>query len=146
AQVLELMNELKQKLDTSLILITHDLGVVAQVCDRVAIMYAGEIVEVGTLEEIFTHPSHPYTIGLFDSIPSLDQNTDRLKPIIGQMPDPTDLPSGCSFHPRCPYAAEACSKTHPETSNIGGTQIVRCLIHQGIVQAPEFLLEVQHGR
>lgn len=107
AQVLDLMNELKEKLKTSMILITHDLGVVAQVCDKVAIMYAGEIVESGTLVDIFEHPMHPYTHGLFDSIPNLDDDVTRLKPIKGLMPDPTNLPSGCRFHPRCPYAQKS---------------------------------------
>ena len=76
----------------------------AQVCDRVAIMYAGEIVESGTIAEVFDHPHHPYTIGLFGSIPSLDETAEKLKPIQGQMPDPTELPEGCAFAPRCPYA------------------------------------------
>ena len=143
AQVLELMNELKEKLRTSLLLITHDLGVVAQVCDRVAIMYAGEIVESGTIAEVFDHPHHPYTIGLFGSIPSLDETAEKLKPIQGQMPDPTELPEGCA---RCPYATGACRTRKPEMTGVGGTQMVRCLAHQGVFESPELMEEVRHGR
>ena len=146
AQVLELMNELKEKLRTSLLLITHDLGVVAQVCDRVAIMYAGEIVESGTIAEVFDHPHHPYTIGLFGSIPSLDETAEKLKPIQGQMPDPTELPEGCAFAPRCPYATGACRTRKPEMTGVGGTQMVRCLAHQGVFESPELMEEVRHGR
>lgn len=146
AQVLELMNDLKVKFNTSLLLITHDLGVVAQVCDRVAIMYAGEIVETGTVEEIFEHPHHPYTIGLFKSIPTMDDKVDRLKPIKGQMPDPTSLPSGCSFHPRCPYMNEVCSKIKPAMTNVAGTHLVKCYIHEGKFESSEFMEEVTHGR
>lgn len=146
AQVLELMSELKEKLRTSLLLITHDLGVVAQVCDRVAIMYSGEIVESGTIEEVFDHPHHPYTIGLFGSIPSLDETAEKLKPIQGQMPDPTILPEGCAFAPRCPYAAESCHATKPGMVTAGGTHQVRCLVHQGVFQSPELMEEVRHGR
>ena len=114
AQVLGLINELKQKYNTSMLLITHDLGVVAQTCDTVAVIYAGQIVEYGTKEDIFDHPSHPYTIGLFNSLPDMENETDRLSPIPGLPPDPTNLPEGCSFHPRCPHAGEAC---HGEIPN-----------------------------
>jgi peptide/nickel transport system ATP-binding protein len=146
AQVLELMNELKVKFNTSLLLITHDLGVVAQICDKVAIMYAGEIVEMGTAEEIFEHPHHPYTIGLFESIPTLDNKVEKLKPIKGQMPDPTNLLPGCSFHPRCPYMHETCCKIKPATTSVTGTHLVRCLVHEGKVESPELLEEVKNGR
>ncbi|WP_223588198.1 ABC transporter ATP-binding protein [Neobacillus bataviensis] len=146
AQVLELMNDLKVKLNTSLLLITHDLGVVAQVCDRVAIMYAGEIVEIGTVEEVFESPKHPYTIGLFRSIPTLDEKVDRLKPIKGQMPDPTNLPSGCKFHPRCPHMNEVCTKMKPAMTNVAGTHIVKCLIHEGKLDSTEFMEEVNYVR
>ncbi|MDN3016501.1 ABC transporter ATP-binding protein [Paenibacillus sp. BSR1-1] len=146
AQVLELMNDLKVKLNTSLLLITHDLGVVAQVCDRVAIMYAGEIVETGTVEEVFEHPKHPYTIGLFRSIPTLDEKVDRLKPITGQMPDPTNLPSGCKFHPRCPHMNEVCTKMKPAMTNVAGTHIVKCLIHEGKLDPTEIMEEVNYVR
>ena len=146
AQVLELMSNLKEELGTSLLLITHDLGVVAQVCDRVAIMYGGEIVESGTIAEVFDHPHHPYTIGLFGSIPTLDETVDKLKPIQGQMPDPTILPEGCAFAPRCPYASEVCRHTKPETVCAGGGHRVRCLAHQGAFQSPELMEEVRRGR
>jgi len=146
AQVLELMRDLKDTMGTSLLLITHDLGVVAQVCDRVAIMYAGEIVESGTIAEVFDFPHHPYTIGLFNSIPSLDEKQDKLKPIKGQMPDPTKKYSGCVFAPRCPYAQEICSEKKPGITDVGGSHIVRCLAHQGTINAPELMREVSHGR
>lgn len=114
AQVMSMINELKEEFGTSMILITHDLGIVAESCDTVAIMYAGKIVETGSLEEIFDHTAHPYTIGLFHSIPSLEKDTRRLQPIAGLMPDPANLPSGCSFHPRCPYADELCAQQEPD--------------------------------
>lgn len=134
AQVLDLMNDLKEKFKTAMILITHDLGVVAQVCDKVAIMYAGEIVEAGSLVDVFENPKHPYTRGLFGSIPSLDEECDRLKPIQGLMPDPTNLPSGCKFHPRCPHATELCSKEQPKVIEIEKGHKVRCLICEGKVK------------
>jgi peptide/nickel transport system ATP-binding protein len=115
AQVLKMMNELKDKLNTSMILITHDLGVVAQICDWVAIMYAGEIIEIGTVEDIFEGEyHHPYTVGLFGSIPDMTKKTKRLNPIDGLMPDPTSVPPGCRFAERCPHCMEICSKTSPE--------------------------------
>ena len=128
AQVLEMMNELKKKLGTSMILITHDLGIVAESCDRVAIMYAGQIVEYGSLGDIFHHVSHPYTVGLFGSLPSLDKDVDRLKPIPGLMPDPSDLPPGCKFHPRCSMAWEDCSAIEPELYEIQPGHCARCLL------------------
>ncbi len=108
AQILELMANLKKQYGTSMILITHDLGVVAQNCDNVAIVYAGQIIEYGSKYEIFVNRKHPYTKGLFDSLPSIEDDVDRLKPILGSMPDPANLPEGCAFHPRCPFAAEEC--------------------------------------
>lgn len=137
AQVLDLMNELKEKFKTAMILITHDLGVVAQACDKVAIMYAGEIVEAGTLLDIFENPKHPYTHGLFGSIPSLDEECDRLKPIQGLMPDPTNLPTGCKFHPRCPHATELCSRQQPQITEVTPGHKVRCLICEGLVKEEE---------
>ena len=109
AQVLELMHELKEKFKTSMIMITHDLGIVAEMCDKVAIMYAGRVVEYGTTEALYNRKLHPYTEGLFNSLPDLDSEQEELKVIHGLMPDPTNLPSGCCFHPRCPYATEECS-------------------------------------
>ncbi|MGL4393339.1 MAG: ABC transporter ATP-binding protein [Fusobacteriaceae bacterium] len=130
AQVLDLMNDLKNKFKTSMMLITHDLGVVAQVCDKVAIMYAGEIIESGTLHDIFESPKHPYTHGLFNSIPNLEEESDRLIPIKGIMPDPTKLPSGCKFHPRCPHATSICSERIPDDTTMLGTHKVRCLVYE----------------
>ena len=126
AQVLELIREAKEKSGSSMLLITHDLGVVAETCDKVAIMYAGEIVEYGSLEDIFDRMAHPYTKGLFDSLPSLDRVDHRLKPIRGLMPDPTDLPKGCSFQPRCPYATEQCKGEAPVLEEIGPGHHCRC--------------------
>lgn len=115
AQVLDMMTSLKEKLGTAIILITHDLGVVAETCDKVAIMYAGEIIEVGTIEDIFEGKKHhPYTIGLFGSIPDMDGNAARLKPINGLMPDPCNLPDGCKFHTRCPHCFDKCRTQVPE--------------------------------
>ncbi|KXG76500.1 ABC transporter ATP-binding protein [Thermotalea metallivorans] len=135
AQVLDLMNNLKKEFQTAMILITHDLGVVAEVCDKVAIMYAGEIVETASLEDLFENPKHPYTWGLFGSIPNLEEEVERLNPIKGLMPDPTNLPSGCPFHPRCPKAADVCKKQMPKTTDLGNGHKVRCLIYEGIVKA-----------
>ena len=126
AQVLDMMNDLKKEFGTSMLLITHDLGVVAETCDCVAIMYAGEIVEYGDLDQIYNQTSHPYTQGLFNSLPSLDEDVDRLKPIRGLMPDPANLPAGCKFHPRCPYADELCATQAPELKDLGGGHLCRC--------------------
>lgn len=110
AQVMDMIGDLQKKLNTSMILITHDLGVVAESCDTVAVIYAGEIVEFADKEELFLNPQHPYTLGLFGSIPSLTDDVDRLTPIPGLPPNPEDLPEGCSFNPRCAHATEACKK------------------------------------
>lgn len=131
AQVLELMNKLKSELGTSMILITHDLGVVAEMCDNVAIMYCGEIVEYGTLDNIFDDPRHPYTMGLFDSIPDLDSSVRRLKPIPGLVPDPMDLPSGCRFANRCSRKMAECEKASPEPVTISGRHQVKCWLYSG---------------
>lgn len=108
AQVLDMISALQKKNHTAMLLITHDLGVVATVCDDVAVIYAGQIVEMGSKEQIFEHPSHPYTIGLFGAIPSMNVEEEYLHPIEGLPPDPSDLPEGCAFHPRCPYATTEC--------------------------------------
>lgn len=126
AQVLDLIKNLRTKLGTSMLLITHDLGVVAQNCEYVAIMYAGEIVEQGSLREVFKNGLHPYTEGLFDSIPKLNEDVDRLKPIEGLMPDPANLPEGCKFHPRCKYAEEICQCKAPEEVSINENHRVCC--------------------
>lgn len=127
AQVLDMMKTLKDEFGTSMILITHDLGVVAETCDKVAVMYAGEIVEFGSLEHIFDETAHPYTKGLFHSLPSLDRKERRLKPIAGLMPDPTRLPEGCKFHPRCPFAEERCRTVNPKAAEISPGHFVKCL-------------------
>lgn len=126
AQVLDMMSNLKEKLNTSMLLITHDLGVVAQTCDKVAIMYAGEIIEHGTAEDIFNGAQrHPYTDGLFGSIPDLTVRTRRLSPIEGLMPDPTALPEGCKFHDRCPHCMDICRKEAPPKTRMG-SHLIRC--------------------
>ena len=135
AQVLEMMNDLKKEFDSAMLLITHDLGVVAETCDKVAIMYAGEIVEQGSLEDIFDRTAHPYTEGLFGSLPSLDKDVHRLQPIEGLMPDPANLPSGCKFHPRCKQATEECAKYHPNTVELTPGHFVRCLKYGGKEEA-----------
>ena len=126
AQVMRMVNELKKEFGTSMVLITHDLGIVAESCDTVAIMYAGEIVEYGSLEDIFDHTAHPYTQGLFGSIPRLDLDTERLQPIQGLMPDPINLPTGCPFHPRCPHATEVCARTNPAHQEVTSGHLVKC--------------------
>jgi peptide/nickel transport system ATP-binding protein len=132
AQVLELMKELIRDQDMSMILITHDLGVVAEVCEDVAVMYAGRIVEQGTADDIFNHTRHPYTEGLFDSLPNLKQRGEELVPIKGLMPDPSDLPPGCAFAPRCPYATEVCTRAVPElrTADGSASHRVACLAYE----------------
>ncbi|MGI9273235.1 MAG: ABC transporter ATP-binding protein [Endozoicomonas sp.] len=134
AQVLDLMKDLKQKYNTAMIMITHDLGVVAQVCDKVAIMYAGEVVESGAIRDVYTNTRHPYTKGLFGSIPDLNDEIDRLVPIKGLMPDPTHLPSGCKFHPRCPEATAICARVAPRPVTTETGHTVSCHLPMGITQ------------
>lgn len=110
AQVMDLISDLQKKFQTAMLLITHDMGVVAQTCDDVAVIYAGNIVEYGTKEQIFDHPTHPYTVGLFGAIPDMNEDEMWLHPIEGMPPDPTHLPQGCAFHPRCKYATEECRR------------------------------------
>jgi len=126
AQVLALMKALKDKYDTSMILITHDLGIVAEVCDEVAVMYAGRIIEKGSLQEVFNDTLHPYTEGLFNSLPNINDRNAKLKPIHGLMPDPTNLPVGCTFAPRCSYVNDECLKRQPRLTHISGTHYVSC--------------------
>jgi peptide/nickel transport system ATP-binding protein len=121
-----MINDLKTKFNTSMILITHDLGVVAQTCDDVAVIYAGQIVEFADKYELYDHPAHPYTQGLFASLPSMSEEMDRLKPIGGMPPDPTDLPDGCAFAPRCPRAAERCTKGEIPFAEIAPGHYCRC--------------------
>lgn len=130
AQVLKLMKELKAKQEMSMLMITHDLGIVAQVCDEVSVVYAGRVVEHGTLEDVFEHTAHPYTEGLFNSIPNISRRTDRLVPIRGLMPDPTNLPEGCPFAPRCNYAMPKCTERLPEQTNLSDTHFVCCCMRE----------------
>ena len=130
AQVLEMIHDLKQKNNTSMLLITHDLGVVAQNCDRVAIIYAGEIVEYGTLRQVYKNILHPYTEGLFGSVPSLDTTSKRLNAIDGMMPDPTLLPKGCKFADRCKFAEKHCLEKEPELVELADGHKVRCFRYE----------------
>jgi peptide/nickel transport system ATP-binding protein len=126
AQVMRMINGLRKELGTSMLLITHDLGIVADSCDHVAIMYAGEIVEYGDRVHIFDRHAHPYTKGLFASIPRLDADTERLVPINGLMPDPMDLPEGCGFHPRCVLSTDLCRAETPDAREIEAGHFVKC--------------------
>jgi peptide/nickel transport system ATP-binding protein len=128
AQVLSLINELREKLETSMILITHDFGIVAETCDKVAVMYAGEIIEYGAIKNIFTDMKHPYTKGLFESIPQMDSQSNRLDYIKGLMPDPMALPNGCKFHPRCPYTMPVCSEREPDDYILNDKHLVKCFL------------------
>ncbi|MCQ2415652.1 MAG: ABC transporter ATP-binding protein [Lachnospiraceae bacterium] len=130
AQVLELMKDLKAQYNMAMIMITHDLGIIAEVCDDVAVMYAGRIVEQGTLKDVFNHTRHPYTEGLFNSLPNINCRVEELTPIPGQMPDPTNLPKGCAFAPRCRYATEACKEKQPEEHWISDTHMVACTAYE----------------
>ena len=130
AQVLDLMRKLREEYKMSMIMITHDLGIVAEVCDTVAVMYAGRIVEQGTLVDIFDHTMHPYTEGLFNSLPNIKNRTAMLKPIKGLMPDPTELPEGCTFAPRCDYATEECWKRRPQLVKASETHSFACIAYE----------------
>ena len=126
AQVLDLINKLREDFGMALLLITHDLGVVAETCDRVMIMYAGRIVESGPVIEVYENILHPYTKGLFDSLPRMDIDTDRLNPINGMMPDPAHLPEGCVFAERCRYAKDICRQKLPELRELQPGHFVAC--------------------
>lgn len=126
AQILELMKNLREELDTAIVLITHDLGVIAEMVDRVVVMYAGKIVEEASVYDMFKDPKHPYTEGLLNSIPKLDEPKRRLEPITGVVPNPLHMPSGCRFHPRCPYAMDVCKEKQPELKRLGTDRKVSC--------------------
>ncbi|MDR6226286.1 ABC transporter ATP-binding protein [Desmospora profundinema] len=148
AQILDLMNELKEKLNTSIILITHDLGVVAETADRVVVMYAGKVIESGTVEEIFYHPRHPYTWGLMGSMPRLDQTREQeLNPITGTPPDLLSPPKGCPFAARCKHAMKICTQEMPETTVVGrdGFHQVACWLEHPMAPAVEPPAEVVGG-
>lgn len=137
AQVLSMMNDLKKKYDTALVMITHDLGVVAKMCDDVVVLYAGRAVESGTLEDVFNNTKHPYTEGLFNSLPNIDNKEAELRPIPGLMPDPTKLPPGCVFAERCRYAVETCREKAPEIHYVNETHAVACSRYE----EPDFSIE-----
>ncbi len=128
AQVLELMKQLKEKKNTSMLMITHDLGIVAEICDYVSIMYAGKIIEYGKIEEIFNNTKHPYTEGLFSSIPNIENRKAMLEPIQGITPDPSCLPKGCTFHPRCKYCMDICKEVEPKKIQ-GDNHYVLCHLY-----------------
>lgn len=126
AQILELFEEIQEKTDVSIILITHDLGVVAKIANRIAVMYAGKVIEIGEKREVFYTPKHPYTQGLLASVPRLDLKEEELQPIEGTPPDLFSPPVGCPFTDRCPFAMEVCEKVHPETTKLSQTHQVDC--------------------
>ncbi len=126
AQILELMGKLKEEYHTALLMITHNMGVVAEVCDRVIVMYAGYVVEMAEVNELFDHPSHPYTQGLLKCIPNIDEDREVLDTIEGTVPPPYAMPKGCRFAPRCPYATPECEASKPELYDIGGGHTCRC--------------------
>lgn len=126
AQILEMMKELQRKFGTAIMLITHDFGVVAEICDRCMVVYAGEKIEEGSLEDIFDHREHPYTKGLFDSLPNLQDDSPRLKPIPGLMSNPMDLPSYCSFYDRCSVKCDSCKNSNPKLIEITPGHTVAC--------------------
>ncbi|KAF0818268.1 Oligopeptide ABC transporter, ATP-binding protein OppD [Bacillus sp. ZZV12-4809] len=131
AQILKLMKRLKDEYNTSIIMITHDLGVVAEMADRVIVMYAGQIVEQNNVFELFKNPKHPYTQGLLNSTPKIHQLRDQLESIEGNVPTPSNLPKGCKFHPRCPFAMEKCSQQDPPLLQVNSESSVRCWLHEG---------------
>ena len=137
AQILNMMERLKDQLNTSMLFVTHDLGIVAEICDEVAVMYAGRIIERGTLVDVFNHTKHPYTEGLFNSLPNIEDRKSELKPISGLMPDPTKLPVGCAFAPRCPYARPECIDTPQTERYFSDTHRVMCSAYND----PSFKIE-----
>lgn len=130
AQILDLMNALKTKTDTAIMLITHDLGVVAEMCEHVVVMYSGKVVEEAAIETIYKHPGHPYTIGLLESIPKLTEDREVLESIEGSVPNPLYLPAGCYFAPRCKFVTDECLKSQPELLEIEPGHKVRCFVAQ----------------
>jgi peptide/nickel transport system ATP-binding protein len=131
AQVLQLLRDLKSEIDASVLLITHDLAVIAELCDRVAVMYAGNVVEVAEVEELFRNPLHPYTVGLLASIPRVDVPSSLEAAIKGSVPDLINPPSGCRFHPRCPKAFDRCPRVKPELLEVSPGHLVSCLLYEG---------------
>ncbi|MGN7478168.1 ABC transporter ATP-binding protein [Solibacillus silvestris] len=130
AQILQLMKKLKEENDTAILLITHDLGVVAEMCDRVVVMYAGEVVEEATVFELFANPKHPYTKGLIASVPKLGESKDELDSIKGQVPSPMNMPAGCKFAPRCEMAMNICLKQEPAMHEVGSQAKCACWLYE----------------
>ncbi len=130
AQIIELMHELRKKLNTAIMLITHDLGVVAEMSDNVIVMYAGRVVEEASVEDLFGKPLHPYTVGLMNSKPSLSQDSDRLYVIPGAVPNPLNMPPGCAFHPRCSHCMDICREKMPDLLDAGNGRRIRCWLYQ----------------
>jgi peptide/nickel transport system ATP-binding protein len=154
AKILDLIADLAEEYDTAVQLITHDLGVIAEICDRVMVMYAGKPVEKAPVEDLYYDPKHPYTVGLMGSIPRVGEDLDELQTIPGRMPDLVDLPSGCSFHPRCPYAEEACTRTEPplvdpatgEETGSSDERGAACLEYTGdLQQGLDYEVDIQGG-
>lgn len=135
AQVMELLLDLKRETGMGLILITHDVGVAAEIADRSLVMYAGRIVESGPTREIFITPGHPYSKGLAEAIPHLERQVDRLRPIRGVPPDPRNIPKGCAFHPRCTHAIERCSTELPELRRLAGGRLSACHLAEEVHRA-----------
>ncbi|WP_280770932.1 ABC transporter ATP-binding protein [Salipaludibacillus daqingensis] len=131
AQILDLMLDMKKKTGSSILMITHDLGVVAETADRVAVMYAGQIVESASVKELFVNPKHPYTVGLLNSMPKIEQDTERLESIPGMVPPAHNFPQGCRFAPRCKHAMEQCTEALPELIEDGLNHKVRCVLYDG---------------
>ena len=130
AQILDMMKKLQQELGTSMLMITHDLGIVVDICDKVSVIYAGRVVEHGNLEDIYENTKHPYTVGLFNSLPNLEDRKAKLEPIPGLMPDPTNLPDGCSFCPRCKHAMPICEKEKPPRVHFSDSHYVECHLYK----------------
>ncbi len=154
AQILELLEDVSDEFDTAIQLITHDLGVIAEFCDRVMVLYAGHPVEMAPVEDIYYDPQHPYTVGLMSSIPRIGDGRDRLQTVPGQMPDLIELPPGCNFHPRCPYAEDVCVQREPplvdvetgEPADVSAheEQFAACLAHTGELQGSlDYTVEVE---
>lgn len=137
AQILKLMKDIRKQRNMSIILITHDLGIVSDFCDRVAVMYTGEIVETAPVKQLFRDPHHPYTVGLINALPKLNGGSDRLEAIEGMVPDADQMPEGCRFHPRCKHATQRCKREHPDLMRLSDGRHVRCFLFADSAQAEE---------
>lgn len=132
AQILELMKHLQKEYNTSLLMITHNLGIISELCQQVAVMYAGRIIEYGSVREVFGNPAHPYTVGLLGALPKLEGPRSRLTAIPGRVADPQNLPSGCRFHPRCEHCTQQCRDEQPQMTQIGINHYVACFCHEEV--------------